>query len=268
MLRTVALAALLVMTSTSLVHAQAMLPEAMLPQGMLPPGFRLDTPDTLEGLAEGMSGSFSKSMKAAPEADTEGSNWFNMAMKLGRNPKYRHKIATAINARGGYLDRKINALLLKKEWATTDVPRLDTVAPNLLRGGEPTDKGFEKLKAMGVTMVVNLRFEDDEEEPLVRKLGMTPVWLPMPDTGSPTKEQVAKLHELLERPGEKIYVHCSAGIFRTGTMVASWRIKQGMTFDNALAEMKAHGFDPEWLAADTEVEFLQTFAASLHSPKR
>lgn len=259
MLRSVVLSALLVMSGTATV--------ALAQSDHIPSGFRLDTSATLEALAAGMAGLSPVRAKtgvtAAADSDAEGSYWYRMAMKLGRNPRFRHKIARAINARGGYLDRKINAILLRKEWETSDVPRLDTVAPGLLRGGQPTEKGFARLKGLGVTMVVNLRLEDDEEEPLVRKLGMTPVWLPMPDTASPTADQVAKLHELISRPGEKVYVHCSAGIFRTGTMVASWRIKQGLTFDAAFADMKQHGFDPEWLMADTEVAFLQAYAASL-----
>lgn len=250
MIRSLVLSALLVMMGSAAV-AQV---------DHIPAGFRLDTSDTLSGLATGMAGT-----SAARSKVDEGSYWYNMAMKLGRNPRFRHKIAKAINARGGYLDRKINAILLKKEWATTDIPRLTTVAPNLIRGGQPTEKGFEKLKAMGVTMVVNLRLEDDDEEPLVRRLGMTPVWLPIPDTCAPTQEQVAKFHELLARPNEKIYVHCSAGIFRTGTMVATYRLKKGQPWADTFAEMKAIGFDPEWLMADTEVAFLEAYAATLHN---
>lgn len=241
MIRSLVLLAFLVMISTS-AFAQE-----------LPSGLRLDAPDTQAALATGLAG----------RSDAEGNTWYRLAMKLGRHPRFRHKIAKVINARGGYLDRKINAILLKKEWAHTDIPRLNVVAPNLIRGGQPTEAGFARLKSLGVTMVVNLRFEDDDEEPLVRRLGMTPVWLPIPDTCAPTRAQVDKLHELLARPDEKIYVHCSAGIFRTGTMVGSWRLKKGMGWDQTLAEMKAIGFDPEWLAADTEVEFLRKYAATL-----
>ncbi len=225
----------------------------------IPHGFRLDTPATLAGLAAGLMGQAERHLKEAA-GDAEGGYWYHVAMKLGRDPRLRHKIAHAINARSGYLDRKINAILLKKEWEHGDLPRLDNVAANLVRGGEPTEKGFAQLKAMGITTVVNLRLEDNDEEPLVRKNGMTPVWLPMPDTSTPTDEQVKKFHELLSTPGQKVYVHCSAGIFRTGTMVASWRIKSGMSFDAAFAEMKAHGFDPEWLDAPLEVDWLKGFA--------
>ena len=258
MFRSMIFSALLVTLGSSVLSTTPVLAQ----DAGIPAGFQLDHPDTLAGLATGMAGLVSGKPSKA-EDDAQGSYWFNMAMKLGRNPRFRHEIAKAINARGGFLDRKINALLLKKEWATADIPRLNVVAPNLVRGGEPNEKGFAQLKSMGVTMVVNLRLEDDDEEPLVRKLGMTPVWLPIPDTSAPTKEQVAKLHELLSRPNEKIYVHCSAGIFRTGTMVATWRLKQGMAWDAVFTEMKSIGFDPEWLAADTEVEFLQAFAAGL-----
>lgn len=237
-------------------------PAARAQDDGVPAGFELERPDVMGGLAAGFAGSAGQVRAHALRSTGEGGYWYRVAMKMGRNPRLRNQIARAINARSGYLDRKINAILLEKEWKTATIPNLDTVAPNFLRGGQPTPKGFGELKARGINTIVNLRLEDNGESALVRKLGMTPVWLPMPDTGAPTAPQVAKLLEVLARPGAKVFVHCSAGIFRTGTMVASYRIKNGMAFDAAFAEMKAHKFDPEWLWAPKEVEYLKALAGS------
>jgi len=255
MMRGLALSALAFMIGASGALAQ-----------IAPAGFDLRHPEVLRGFAAGMAGRTAViAGRVKADVDAEGSYWYNVAMKLGREPRLRHRIARALNARNGFLDRKINGILLKKEWETTDIPRMDQVAANLIRGGEPTEKGFARLKSLGVTTVVNLRMEDNDEEPVVKKAGMTPVWLPIPDTSAPEADQVAKLHELLSKPGEKVYIHCSAGIFRTGTMVGTWRLKTGMALSAVLDEMKAHAFDPEWLNADTEVQFLKDFSASLGS---
>lgn len=225
----------------------------------VPAGFELERPEVLSGLAAGMSGGVKAHIHGRSD---EGGYWFRLALSMGRNPRLRNQIARAVNARSGYLDRKINAILLQKEWKLASIPNLDTVAPHFLRGGQPTSKGFEELRARGINTIVNLRLEDNDESALVRSLGMIPVWLPMPDTGAPTAPQLAKLLEVLARPGARVFVHCSAGIFRTGTMVAAYRIRNGMAFDAAFAEMKAHKFDPEWLWAPKEVEFLRALAGS------
>jgi protein tyrosine phosphatase (PTP) superfamily phosphohydrolase (DUF442 family) len=212
----------------------------------------LDRPEMAAGLAQGR-GDFPDT------GDQQGGYWFRLAMKLGHHPRYRHWIARVLNANGGYLDRKVNAILLKKAWATTNIPNFHTVIPDLLRGGQPNPAGFERLAALGVRTVINLRMEDNTEVALVKRLGMVPVHLPMPDTNPPTPQQLERFLALTHLPG-KIYIHCSAGIYRTGTMVAAFRIVNGMPLADALAEAKAHQFDPEWLDAPKEVAFLTQLA--------
>jgi protein tyrosine phosphatase (PTP) superfamily phosphohydrolase (DUF442 family) len=139
--------------------------------------------------------------------------------------------------------------------------QLDEVTPEILRGGQPNAKGFAELKARGVTTILNLRYEDDSERNLVTGMGFRYAYIPMPDTNPPTMNQVQQLHQLLVHPGTgKLFLHCSAGKFRTGTMVGIIRLDAGMSFDAMLAEAKSLGFDPEFLDAPYQLKFLEMYA--------
>src|SRR5215467_4202251 len=58
------------------------------------------------------------------------------------------------------------------------VPRFQQVGPNFYRGGQPTEKGFQELKELGIRTVINLRV-DDSERKIVEALGMTYVHIPI-----------------------------------------------------------------------------------------
>jgi len=210
-------------------------------------------PETTKALADALAG------KGSPHPQ-EGSYRRRLVLRLGRHPRFREWITSALNARNGYLDRQVNQYLLKEEWKQADIPNFGSVTASLLRGGQPNAKGFSKLAALGVKTVVNFRMEDNAEATLVRSLGMEPIWIPLPDTCPPTREQLDRFLAVVGRSDRKAYVHCSAGVFRTGTMVAAYRISQGWSLDQALEEAKKRRFDPEWLNAHEQLNFLSTFA--------
>jgi protein tyrosine/serine phosphatase len=69
--------------------------------------------------------------------------------------------------------------------------------------------------------------------------------LPLPFGKEPPKSMVDKWMQIVNDPNAKVYVHCKQGRDRTGTMVAIERIlNEGYTGEQALAEMKTFGFDP------------------------
>jgi protein-tyrosine phosphatase len=55
--------------------------------------------------------------------------------------------------------------------------------------------------------------------------------------------------------GGKVYVHCRAGIGRTGTVAATWLVSQGLTGEDALQLLSQ-----KWQATDKS-------ANVLHSPE-
>src|SRR5690348_9642326 len=61
---------------------------------------------------------------------------------------------------------------------TQDIPRFQMVSEGFYRGGQPEKEGFEFLKQQGFKTIINLRQENDEE-PIVRGLGLNYVHIPM-----------------------------------------------------------------------------------------
>lgn len=126
------------------------------------------------------------------------------------------------------------------------------VTPHLYRGAQPSDAGFQSLKQMGVTMVVNFRddWEAKPEEGEVESLGMQYVNIPWRAADEPSNAQVAQFLDLVrDNPTATIFVHCRRGADRTGTMIAAYRIvEEHESIRDAVSEMHryhyAHFFLP------------------------
>lgn len=109
------------------------------------------------------------------------------------------------------------------------VAKARVVDDRVVRGAAPTRDGYRGLAALGVTTVVDLRAEDDlvVPETLLRDLGITRVHLPIRDGQTPTAEEVQQfLTAVRESPG-RVFVHCGAGVGRTGAMVAAYLVATG-----------------------------------------
>ena len=124
------------------------------------------------------------------------------------------------------------------------VPNFGEVTSQLLRGGQPTEAGFEELSKRGIGLVINLRGDSKAERGMVEKLGMQYVSIPW-HCAYPKDRQVAQFLSVLRaNPDKKIFVHCRLGVDRTGLMIASYRMaEQGWTAARAHREMAAFGFD-------------------------
>jgi len=148
------------------------------------------------------------------------------------------------------------------------VPNFGEVTGTLYRGGQPSKDGFDELKKLGVHIVVNLRDDNSEtERPLVTAAGLEYVAIPW-NCRHPANSLAAKFLQVLrENPGKKIFVHCHAGVDRTGLMVAVYRMtEQGWTPEQASDEMKDFGFNflhRSWCHAleDYEQNFPQQLTA-------
>lgn len=108
----------------------------------------------------------------------------------------------------------------------TGVKNLEAVDGKLLRGAAPTAEGYRSLAANGVKVVVDLRAEDglETDTEMVHSLGMQVVRLPIRDGQIPTTEEVRQFLKVVEQAGGPVFVHCGAGVGRTGAMVGAYLV--------------------------------------------
>lgn len=148
------------------------------------------------------------------------------------------------------------------------IPNFGKVTTTLYRGGQPSKDGFDELKKLGVQIVVNLRDDNSERErSAVTAAGLEYVAIPW-NCHHPANSLAARFLEVLrENPEKKIFVHCHAGVDRTGLMVAVYRMaEQRWTPEQASDEMKDFGFNfihRSWCHAldDYEQNFPQQLTA-------
>jgi protein tyrosine phosphatase (PTP) superfamily phosphohydrolase (DUF442 family) len=134
---------------------------------------------------------------------------------------------------------------LAQRIAIHGVPNFGEVTSTLYRGGQPSRDGFDELKKLGVQIVVNLRDDNaDTEHSLVTAAGLEYVTIPW-NCRHPANALAARFLEVLrENPQKKVFVHCHAGVDRTGLMIAVYRMtEQGWTPEQAGDEMRDFGFN-------------------------
>lgn len=140
---------------------------------------------------------------------------------------------------------------------------------HLYRGAQPTAEGFAELKKLGVDTVVRLSMGGEEgaamERGLVEPLGMRFVNLPWSSVHDPNKDQIAEFLTLVrQNPDKTFFVHCKAGVDRTGTFVALYRIVlDHWTPAHAIDEMKA--FRYRWVFLPHLQAYVEKFPSTLMS---
>ena len=126
------------------------------------------------------------------------------------------------------------------------LPKFHRINEKLYRGAQPLNGGIEKLRALKIKTVINLRSEDEEstsEELEARAAGLKYFSVPLPGYGRPRDEQVEQVLALINDPQNwPVFVHCRHGEDRTGTIIAVYRITQdGWSSEEAKKEAKRHG---------------------------
>lgn len=147
----------------------------------------------------------------------------------------------------GILRRRLaeQGLRVTAWWAADHVVRIisgaplqcvSQITPQLHVGGQYRGRGWPRMRARGITAVVNVRVEFDDQE-----AGIAPpryLHLHVVDDQAPTLEQLRTgcvfIAEEVARDGV-VYVHCGSGIGRAATMAAAYLMDTGRTEKEAWA---------------------------------
>ena len=106
---------------------------------------------------------------------------------------------------------------------------LRVVDDRVWRGRAPDEAGYKGLADAGVTTVVDLRAETDLDipDPLLADIGIERHALPIRDGQTPRPDEVARFREIVDQSDGLVYVHCGAGVGRTGAMAAAYLVSTG-----------------------------------------
>jgi tyrosine-protein phosphatase SIW14 len=173
-----------------------------------------------------------------------------------------------MKARTGFLATGIVALvvavpLLYSSHRQTTLRNFRVVEDGVLyRSGQLSPAAFQRvLDEYGIRTVITLRTARDKSMPYpdeweagicqsknIRHVRIVPqVWGPNEKGEIPADENVKKFLAIMDKKeNQPVLVHCFAGIHRTGTMCAIFRMEyHHWPADRAIDEMRLCGFDPE-----------------------
>jgi protein tyrosine phosphatase (PTP) superfamily phosphohydrolase (DUF442 family) len=110
------------------------------------------------------------------------------------------------------------------------VSHLAVVDDRVWRGSAPSSMAsYEALANAGVTTVVDLRAEpytSNADAPLTA-LGLDVVHLPIRDGQTPSQDQVDEFLRVVKSAKGTVFLHCAAGVGRTGSMAAAYLVVTG-----------------------------------------
>lgn len=129
------------------------------------------------------------------------------------------------------------------------IQNFDRVDNKLLRGAQFNHAGLDWLVGKFSTpekplTVINFRQDKDiwaDEEPQCRLHAVHYFNVPLNPLKAPSKASVEKALKIIDDAPGLVFVHCQFGCDRTGTIVACYRIRQGMANEAALNDAKQHG---------------------------
>jgi protein tyrosine phosphatase (PTP) superfamily phosphohydrolase (DUF442 family) len=136
---------------------------------------------------------------------------------------------------------------------------LSRITPHLHIGGQYRRRGISRMKQRGITAVINMRDEFDDEAAGIAFRHY--LHLPTTDDHAPTLEHlrlgIAFIADEIEQGGQ-VYVHCGSGIGRAATMAAAYLVSTGLSAEEAWARIRQSR--PFIRPTQVQIERLDEFA--------
>lgn len=103
------------------------------------------------------------------------------------------------------------------------------VDEHVWRGAAPGVDGYRELASRGIRSVVDLRAENLTQDQLAlpEQAGLTVKHLPIRDGQTPTADQVNTFLQTVQTTDGPVFVHCGAGVGRTGSISAAYLVRTG-----------------------------------------
>lgn len=142
-----------------------------------------------------------------------------------------------------------------------EIPNFRYVDNDLYRGGEPSCSGLLKLENLGIRTFIDLggaggplhhckHAEDAGFQVIHFKISMLDITLL-----GVSEERLQSLFGLMQKAPKPIFLSCSLGRDRTGTIVAIYRMKRReMSFNEAREEAIYYGYRPRFIGLRRALE--------------
>jgi predicted protein tyrosine phosphatase len=136
------------------------------------------------------------------------------------------------------------------------------ITPQLHIGGQYRRRGWPRLKARGITAVVNMRAEFDDEA-----VGIAPeryLYLPTVDDHAPSLADLERGADFIASEissGGAVYVHCGSGVGRAPTTAAAYLVRSGHSPQQAWDRIRQ--VRPFVRPTAVQIEQLERFAAEV-----
>jgi atypical dual specificity phosphatase len=122
------------------------------------------------------------------------------------------------------------------------------------------------LRSQGIQLLLSLT-EDPPRRDWVNNAGLLGFHVPIPDMEAPTQEQLEICVSTIERANASsmgVAVHCTAGLGRTGAVLAAYFVKNGMKAQSAIAQVRE--LRPGSIETDEQAAAVAEFARRRKTP--
>ena len=140
----------------------------------------------------------------------------------------------------------------------------------LAAGGIPLGASdLQSLREQGIEAIITLTehaltTQSGITPRLLAEMGLTCLHTPIVDQYPPdlaAMQRIVKFIHRMKMLGKPVFVHCHAGVGRTGTVLHAYYLATGLSLEAAKAQVKARKFTSQFLMlSEAQKAFLETFS--------